>query len=349
MIPFEDVARKIENRIVSGQYTVTLPCINELCEIYQVGPSTVKRALNRLKQMEYIRGFQGKCILVNPAACNNPYFRKNVVACVNMELLSNHFYGFVLNDLNHHLAELNCRMTFVNSIRRLRECQADLDAAILIEVTDSAELEEAAAICGRTHLLLLGTKESQYQFIDNNNTIAGVRAMEYLHGELGHRRIGVLGIELELELSFDRQRLAGAREYAANHPDLQLFAYEADRADDPRQCVERLLHAHPEITAVFAVRDYLALGCYSYCQSKKLEIPRDFSILGFDDRDFGPVLYPPLSTFQQDKERIARETLLRILAILNPGAAPLPPYTGEPIMIRRESCAVARRFPVSNN
>ncbi len=344
MTLFEKVAQEIKNRIASGEYTTTLPSISELSSIHRIGPSTVKRTLNWLKQQEYIRGFQGKCVMVNPAACNNPYFRKNVVVCANMELLGNQFYGFVLNDLNHHLSELNCRITFVNSVRRLRECGTDLDAAILIEVADNAELKEAAAVCGRDHLLLLGMKKENYLYVDTDNTVAGVQAMEYLHGELGHRKIGLLGIELGLELSYDRQRFAGAEHYAAAHPDLQLFTYEYTRGSDPQQSVAGMLEEHPDITAVFAARDYLALGCYSYCQSRHIPIPQKFSVLGFDDRDFAALQYPPLTTFQQNKELIAREALTHILNILNPGAVPLPSYMSKPVLIRRGSCGKA---PVS--
>ena len=62
--------------------------------------------------------------------------------------------------------------------------------------------------------------------------------------------------------------------------------------------VTRLINKKIKFDAIFALNDLLAMGCYQAAKEKKLEIPKDFSILGFDNSVTAFNLRPTLSSIQ---------------------------------------------------
>ncbi|MCV7131952.1 substrate-binding domain-containing protein [Mycobacterium hodleri] len=46
---------------------------------------------------------------------------------------------------------------------------------------------------------------------------------------------------------------------------------------------EKLLHDRPDLTAILAVNDELALAALRVCQRREIAVPRQLSVVGFDD------------------------------------------------------------------
>jgi DNA-binding LacI/PurR family transcriptional regulator len=72
----------------------------------------------------------------------------------------------------------------------------------------------------------------------------------------------------------------------------------------------------PVPTAVFCYNDMTAIGALSVIHERKLRVPEDISIAGFDDLFLASHTQPPLTTVRQPKHqmgRMATEVLLRIL------------------------------------
>ena len=70
--------------------------------------------------------------------------------------------------------------------------------------------------------------------------------------------------------------------------------------DDARDAAGPLLDEQP--TAVFCDDDIVAAGLYLAARERGLRIPRDLSVVGFDDMDFARVLDPALTTVALDAE-----------------------------------------------
>jgi DNA-binding LacI/PurR family transcriptional regulator len=70
--------------------------------------------------------------------------------------------------------------------------------------------------------------------------------------------------------------------------------------DDARDAAGPLLDAKP--TAVLCDDDIVAAGLYLAARERGVRIPRDLSVVGFDDMDFARVLEPPLTTVALDGE-----------------------------------------------
>jgi len=70
-------------------------------------------------------------------------------------------------------------------------------------------------------------------------------------------------------------------------------------------------------TAVFCYNDMSALGAMRSIRERGLEIPRDISLVGFDDLFLAEFSAPPLTTVRQPRRemgRLATELLLRVVA-----------------------------------
>jgi LacI family transcriptional regulator len=83
-----------------------------------------------------------------------------------------------------------------------------------------------------------------------------------------------------------------------------------------------LLDAHPEITAIVAANDLMALGAMSAVQQRGLRVGVDISVTGFDDIPAAEYAHPPLTTVHQPIYQIGQR-LVNLLDNLILGEASL--------------------------
>lgn len=69
---------------------------------------------------------------------------------------------------------------------------------------------------------------------------------------------------------------------------------------------EKLLQMPLRPTAIVAMNDLMAAGCYTTVQKHGLRIPKDLSIVGFDNREIASYLFPPLTTLGMPHKEIGR-------------------------------------------
>lgn len=130
----------------------------------------------------------------------------------------------------------------------------------------------------------------------------GVRlAVEHLVG-LGHRRIALVGGPKRH--STGRERLAGfrmaMRSAGLEVPDGHIRLGRAVTMDEGREACSTLLAEHPDVTAIVAGNDLMALGCYDALHAAGLRCPRDVSVIGYNDMMFADRFDPPLTTIHFD-------------------------------------------------
>jgi DNA-binding LacI/PurR family transcriptional regulator len=80
--------------------------------------------------------------------------------------------------------------------------------------------------------------------------------------------------------------------------------------------MRRLLERHPDLDAVFAANDQMAIGAYSAIADSGRSIPGDIAIVGFDDDRYASTSMPPLTTVHQPSLEMGAEmarTLVRII------------------------------------
>ncbi len=79
----------------------------------------------------------------------------------------------------------------------------------------------------------------------------------------------------------------------------------------------RSLLTRPDVTAVFVANDQMAIGAMSAIQQAGLSVPRDISIVGFDDMPIAAFLPTPLTTIRQDFDESTRLAMHRLFRTLD--------------------------------
>jgi DNA-binding LacI/PurR family transcriptional regulator len=101
----------------------------------------------------------------------------------------------------------------------------------------------------------------------------------------------------------------------------------------------QMLARMPEVTAVFAANDHLALGLLRAMSERGRSVPRYVSVVGFDDVPEAAYFIPPLTTIRPDFDAVARETLGLLLAQVSEDEVEEPKRTIPPSLIQRDSVA----------
>ncbi|GAA3663069.1 LacI family transcriptional regulator [Lentzea atacamensis] len=101
----------------------------------------------------------------------------------------------------------------------------------------------------------------------------------------------------------------------------------------------QMLARMPEVTAVFASNDHLALGVLRAMHERGRRVPHDVSVVGFDDVPEAAYFIPPLTTVRPDFAAVARETLGLLLEQVSEGESARPRRTIAPVLVQRESVA----------
>lgn len=134
-------------------------------------------------------------------------------------------------------------------------------------------------------------------------------------------------------------RVAGWRQaletYSAEVPPVVAADWSAAAGYKAGQMLARM----PEVTAVFASNDHLALGVLRAMHERGRRVPHDVSVIGFDDVPEAAYFIPPLTTVRPDFAAVARETLGLLLEQVSEGESTRPRRTIAPVLVQRESVA----------
>lgn len=122
-----------------------------------------------------------------------------------------------------------------------------------------------------------------------------------------------------------KDRLEGWRATLAAHSRDRPPVIEGDWSAASGYAAGRELAADPEVTAVFAANDDMAIGLIRALTEAGRRVPEDVSVVGFDDIPVAAYVTPPLTTVRQPFDTVAQEGLKRLVhAIENPQAEALP-------------------------
>ena len=102
--------------------------------------------------------------------------------------------------------------------------------------------------------------------------------------------------------------------------------------------MKEILKLEDKPTAVFCGNDSIVMGAYRAIREKKLKIPEDMSIIGFNDLKLSKYYTPPLTTIKIDTKLIAQETVNSLVELLE-GKRDYHKKVFLPIeLIERQSC-----------
>jgi LacI family transcriptional regulator len=130
--------------------------------------------------------------------------------------------------------------------------------------------------------------------VDTDDADGAARATEHLIG-LGHLRIGLIAGPPPIG-----QRRAGGYRRALEAADVPFAAELVQTGDwtraSGRPAMRALAALEEPPTAVFCANDLMAIGALDAARDLGLDVPRDLSLVGFDDIEAAALLTPALTT-----------------------------------------------------
>jgi LacI family transcriptional regulator len=154
---------------------------------------------------------------------------------------------------------------------------------------------------------------------------------------LGHRDIGVIAGPKMLTTTTDR--LSGLRRAARDYTRRIVKVVYADfDRDGGALAASQLLTARPNLTAIAALNDSMAIGALAFLRSRDIVVPDQVSVIGFDDMPIARDVTPALTTVRLPLAEIGARAMT---LALDSTPADHPPR------IEEISCEIVRRASVA--
>ena len=149
--------------------------------------------------------------------------------------------------------------------------------------------------------------------------------------EQGHRRIAV--ITGPNDTPGGRYRLGGFRAEMGDLFDPDLVEQDVYSSDAGAAAMARLLERAPDIDAVFAASDVMAVGAIATLRRHGRRVPDDVAVAGFDDSGLAATHDPPLTTMRQPWSEISSAMVDMVLKVIA-GGAPDPLVLPTALVVR---------------
>ena len=163
-------------------------------------------------------------------------------------------------------------------------------------------------------------------------------AAEHLIG-LGHSRVGFIAGPADYELSAWRVDGWRAAMRDANLATDGLLAIGDFSYASGREAAARLLDGDDPATAVIASNEQMALATLELVRERGLDVPRDVSLVSFDDTPIIRFAHPPLAAVVQPIAAVTARAVELIIAEQAGRAAPAEPVVVEASLVVRQSTA----------
>ena len=179
----------------------------------------------------------------------------------------------------------------------------------------------------------------RYSVVDTDQADGTRKAVSHLL-DLGHRTV---------------HHLAGPRHsYAAEHREKSWRAtlrrhhrevpepLTGDWSAESGHALGATLAGDPDVTAIFAANDQMALGLLRALHEHGRRVPHDISVVGFDDTDEAAYFWPPLTTIRQNFADVGRRAVDTLLAEITSGTHEPTSINVPTTLVPRSSTAAPR-------
>jgi DNA-binding LacI/PurR family transcriptional regulator len=308
-----------------------IPPLRELAGKFNVSTTTVRQALRALEQEGQLHCIPGVGTFVRPVLPQRAATQQVTVTFATIEIEAA-FTNEIAHGIEEACQERGYSMQLLNAqgdpqieARNLaRLSKSHSSGAIILPVSAEANFEAMVQL-----------KLSGFPLVVVDRVIPGLRvdyvgsdhekgarlATEYLLDH-GHRRVFVLSQQPGV-MSSVAARVRGYEEALVSRGIEPLREWkiwiddkvimegfrQRKRWLGGREAALPVLEKIAPPVAIFAHNAYSAWGVFEACRDLGLNIPRDVSIVGFDDAEFTRALDPPLTAIAQRSREIGRIAL----------------------------------------
>lgn len=297
-----------------------------------VRPATRERVERAIRQLRYSPSPQARALvtkrtrtlgLVTPAV---PDHGPNVIALG---------FNMAAREARYRVDTVSTAGDDPGSVRATVEAllRQRVDGIVLV-VTDSGVLEMVRMLDVGVPVVASASTQRRNPMLVSIDQYRGARSAVRHLAELGHERIVHLTGPARATDSIER--VQGWRDEVAEWGLRVPEPVVGDWTAESGYRIGQQLDMQPG-DAVFASNDLMALGVMSAFRERGLSVPRDVSVVGFDDVPEAAYLYPPLTTVRQDFAALGQLMMQKILVSLEEDE---PPTIDTPIpthLVVRES------------
>lgn len=281
----------------------------------QVRPETRQKVMEAIKQANFVPNSQAR----------NLRLQSNHTVILLVRDISNPFYLEIYKGVEETASEAgykvlmgdarNSEERVANHIEMVRQKHAD--GLILMTGHFPADLLENQELLPPLVIASESIPGLHLPTVKVDNRVASLEAVKHLL-DRGHSNIAHLAGPLPEALA--SERLDGYRQALADagveyRDELVIrgdYSIEAGR-----DAVQRLLQQNIAFSAIFAASDQMAIGAISELRKHDLSVPKDVSVVGFDDMIFANAYDPPLTTVRQPRREMGQRAMSLMIEILS--------------------------------
>jgi DNA-binding LacI/PurR family transcriptional regulator len=166
--------------------------------------------------------------------------------------------------------------------------------------------------------------EKKMGYVAADDYEGALDVLRHLDGS-GRKRIAT--IAGPQDTSGGTRRLEAYRHHLCAGVDENLIAFGEYSRESGAKGMREILNRAPDVDAVFAANDLMALGAIEVLKEAGRRIPEDVAVAGFDDIKVSSTTVPTLTTVRQPFERISAEMVRLLLAVIDgerPAAITIP-------------------------
>lgn len=302
------VGRTTVSRVVNGSHLVSADART--------------RVLAAIKELNYVPNSVARGLVTS---------RTDAVALVIPEsasrLGSEPFFAALIRGVSQALADRRTQLQLMlvrdqAEREQLTESVAErrVDGVLLVSVHSNDPLPAMLEEMGLP-TVLAGRRDAdeRLSYVHADNAGGATEAVRHLLRS-GRKKVATIAGPLDMDVG--RSRLEGWRtahcEAGLSAPETLVevgdFSWESGS-----QAMRSLLERAPDLDAVFAASDLMAIGALEELRRQKRQVPSDVAVVGFEDSPHARWTNPPLTTVRQPVEELG-STMVRILAdITEPG------------------------------
>ncbi|MET9443408.1 LacI family DNA-binding transcriptional regulator [Streptomyces sp. NPDC006610] len=306
------------------------PTIKTVAARAGVGRTTVSRVINgsdlvsadararvlaAIKELNYVPNSVARGLVTN---------RTNAVALVIPEsesrLGAEPFFAALIRGVSGVLAETRTQLQLMLVRDQSERDQLTasvatrrVDGVLLVSVHEHDRLPGLLDEMGLP-VVLAGRRDEgeRLSYVGSDNAGGAAAAVRHLL-ERGRSRVATITGALDMDVG--RARLAGwraAHEEAGRTADERLVEVADFTEEGGRRAMRSLLERVPDLDAVFAASDLMAVAALAELRRQGRRVPDDVAVVGFEDSVLARHTDPPLTTVRQPVEELGR-TMARIL------------------------------------
>jgi len=335
--PSADIASRRTIRHVAKRANVSITTVSRAINRPELlEADTLKRVRAAIDELQYYPNTQARALVSGRSRIlglivsdiTNPFF-PDIIQSFESEAVRRG-YDALISSTNYDSA----RMALC--VRRMLERNVDGVAIMTSEMDDHliGQLENS-----RVPMVFLDVVTPRDRISNVVVDYAGgiQQAVAHLAG-LGHTRIAFIAGPLSLKSAVLR-REAFVRALADHQLPCPACFLESGnhKVEGGRAAMDRLLRLPERPTAIVASNDLTAIGVMGTARKAGLQIPRDLSIIGFDDIWQAEYMDPPLTTIRLPRERVAERACQALMVSLGLEAPLAGDYSVATELIVRET------------